>query len=112
MHPIKPPTETETILFKLLIKYHLLLITLYSSLYVNQLLHNPYLSRPKGPVAVDEVQQGEGHREHAEEDVGHGHVSNQDISGSPEELNLINNQCWFLTLTHQTLIMQINDNFN
>ena len=29
LHPIKPPTETKTINFKLFIKFHLLLITLY-----------------------------------------------------------------------------------
>ena len=40
---------------------------------------NPYLLLPEGPELRDEVDEGEGHREGAEEDVGDGQVGDEDV---------------------------------
>ena len=45
-----------------------------------------YLSRPQGPVLVDQVQHGERHSEQAQEDVGQGKVGNEDVASGLQHL--------------------------
>ena len=39
-----------------------------------------YLSRPQGPVVVDQIQHGERHGEQAQEYVGQAQVGNEDVA--------------------------------
>ena len=46
----------------------------------------PHQALSKSPVGTEDVHEGEGHREGAEEDVGDGQVGDQDVTGRPHAL--------------------------